>query len=163
VIAALIDAGFTGARTTAMLARDLQFERFRMPTSIHVFPHTRMEYFRNLARVWDVRRAWAYATHFHRAENWVELAKHLFDSVLRNGGLWHLYGHSWEIEELGLWNELEEVLDYVASRPRVHYLPNGAIMGLHEAGDSVRSPNRPLEPLGERAHVHRLSSRRSSL
>ena len=75
VIASLQQAGYAGARTTAMLARELKFDPFRMPTSVHVFPHSRLEYFRNLARVWDFGRAWAYATYFRDAKNWVELAK----------------------------------------------------------------------------------------
>ena len=126
VIASLQHAGYAGARTTAMLARELKFDPFRMPTSVHVFPHSRLEYFRNLARVWDFRRAWAYATHFRDAKNWVELAKILFDSIQCSGGIWHLYGHSWEIEELRLWDGLTEVLDYVAHRSGVSYIPNGA-------------------------------------
>jgi peptidoglycan/xylan/chitin deacetylase (PgdA/CDA1 family) len=125
VIASLRQAGYAGARTTAMLARELNFDPFRMPTSVHVYPHSRLQYFRNLARVWDLRRAWAYATHFRDARNWVELAKILFDSIQRTGGIWHLYGHSWEIEELRLWDGLTEVLDYVAHRPGVVYIPNG--------------------------------------
>jgi peptidoglycan/xylan/chitin deacetylase (PgdA/CDA1 family) len=128
VIAALKQAGFAGARTTAMLARARAFDPFRMPTTVHAFPHTRFAYFRNLRRAWTVSRAWTYATHLRSADNWVELAKILFDSVVQDGGLWHLYGHSWEIEELRLWDGLKEVLDYVSSRTGVSYLANGAIV-----------------------------------
>ena len=130
VIASLKQAGYSGARTTAMMGRHLSFDPFRMPTSLHVFPHTRFEYFRNLARAWDLRRAWVYATHLRCARDWVELAKLLFDSVLRDGGIWHLYGHSWEIEEMGLWNKLQDVLDYVAQRPDVDYVTNGGALPL---------------------------------
>jgi peptidoglycan/xylan/chitin deacetylase (PgdA/CDA1 family) len=126
VIAAVKKAGYAGARTTAMLGSQLIFDPFRMPTSVHVYPHTRLEYVRNLARAWELGRAWMCATHLRCASNWVELAKLLFDSVLRSGGIWHLYGHSWEIEELRLWGGLQEVLDYVAKRPGVTYVSNGA-------------------------------------
>ena len=132
VIASLQRAGYAGGRTTAMLARELTFDPFRMPTSVHVFPHSRWEYFRNLARVWDLQRAWAYATHFRDAKNWVDLAKILFDTVQRSGGIWHLYGHSWEIEELHLWDGLAEVLDYVAHRPGVSYIPNGVAVQMRK-------------------------------
>ena len=56
--------------------------------------------------------------------DWLELAKKLFDSVLQNGGIWHLYGHSWEIDDLGLWEDLEQILDYVCNRKGVTYVPN---------------------------------------
>lgn len=114
-----------------MMGRHLNFDPFRMPTSVHVFPHPRLDYLRNLARPWDWRRVWVCATHLRYAKNWVELAKLLFDSVLQNGGIWHLYGHSWEIEELRLWGGLQEVLDYVAHRPGVAYVSNSAAVRLH--------------------------------
>ena len=138
VIASLKQAGYSGARTTAMMGRYLSFDPFRMPTSLHVFPHTRFEYFRNLARAWDLRRAWVYATHVRCSRDWVELAKLLFDSVLRDGGIWHLYGHSWEINEMGLWQKLQEVLDYVSERPDVDYVTNGGALPLR----AVHLPSR---------------------
>jgi len=64
-------------------------------------------------------------TQLWQVESWVELAKILFDSILLGCGVFHLYGHSWEIDELGLWDDLEEVLNYVAHRGDVLYLPNG--------------------------------------
>ncbi len=128
VIASLKRAGFTGARTTEMLARDVNFAPFSMPTSVHVYPHSRVDYIRNLLRARDLGRGRDYLTRFWGAENWVSLAKMYFDSVLNSGGLWHLYGHSWEIEELQLWDGLKEVLDYVSNRPGVLYLANGPIV-----------------------------------
>lgn len=133
VIASLKLAGFTGARTTAMMAHELNFDPYRMPTSVHVFPHSRLDYLRNLTRVWNIRRTWVYATHLRCGNNWVKFAKLLFDLVLADGGLWHLFGHSWEIEELQLWDGLKEVLDYVANRPGVLYLANGPIVNMRAA------------------------------
>ncbi len=140
VIAALKQAGYLGARTTAMMGCHLTFDPFRMPTSVHVFPHTRLDYLRNLARAWELRRAWVCATHLHRAQNWMDLAKCLFDSVLRDGGVWHLYGHSWEIDELRLWGGLQEVLDYVAKRPGVHYVSNSGVLRLGANKLAVMAP-----------------------
>jgi peptidoglycan/xylan/chitin deacetylase (PgdA/CDA1 family) len=149
VIAALKQAGYEGGRTTAMLARGLKFDPFRMPTSVQAFPHSRVGYLRNLVRAWDVRRAWAYAAHLRCAPNWIDLAKILFDSVLKCGGVWHLYGHSWEIEELRLWSGLQEVLDYVSNRPGVLYLANGPLVKLRrdqcvEAEDCTVPRSDPL-------------------
>jgi hypothetical protein len=55
------------------------------------------------------------------------LGKQLFDEVLEDGGIWHLYGHSWEIEELGIWDDLLEMLDYVSHHSNVTYLTNGQL------------------------------------
>ena len=50
--------------------------------------------------------------------------------MLLEGGVWHLYGHSWEIQELGLWDQLGDLLDYVAHRPGVVYATNGDVSEL---------------------------------
>ena len=67
-------------------------------------------------------------TRLPRVRNWVELAMHLFDTVLSSGGVWHLYGHSWEINDFKLWEELRVVLDYVSNRQGVMYLPNSGVV-----------------------------------
>lgn len=118
-------AGYEGARTTEMFSLGLHFDPYRMPTTIHVFPHAKTDYIRNMARAVELGRAWRYFTQLWQVESWVELAKILFDSILLNGGVFHLYGHSWEIDELNLWADLNEVLRYVANRKDVLYLPNG--------------------------------------
>jgi peptidoglycan-N-acetylglucosamine deacetylase len=130
VIASVQKVGFIGGRTTAMLARGVNFDPYQMPTSVQVFPHSRLQYFRNMARARDWSRAWGYASRLRCAGNWVALGKLLFDSVLRDGGIWHLYGHSWEIRDLDLWSEFREVLDYVSNRSGVRYLTNGAVVNL---------------------------------
>lgn len=143
VVAAIKQAGYSGARTTAMMARDIKFDRFRMPTSVHVFPHSRLDYLRNLTRVWGARRTWVYATLLRRADTWIEFGKLMFDAVLRDGGMWHLYGHSWEIEEMGLWDGLKEILDYVSNRPGVMYLANGPIVDMQVENAGAADCARP--------------------
>ena len=56
--------------------------------------------------------------------SWANLAKNLFDYTLKNGKIYHLFGHSWEIEKYGMWQELEEVFKYIAGRPNISYLNN---------------------------------------
>ena len=60
--------------------------------------------------------------------SWVALAKATFDHVRQSGGIWHLWGHSWEIEKYGMWNDLEEVLSYIANREDILYLTNGEVI-----------------------------------
>ena len=60
--------------------------------------------------------------------NWNSLAKKSFDKVYRNGGIWHLWGHSWELDTENLWDKLEDVLKYISSRKNVIYLTNGELV-----------------------------------
>lgn len=65
---------------------------------------------------------------FNSIFNWQNLAKNLFDYTLKNGEIYHLWGHSWEIEKYGMWQELEEILDYIAGRQNVLYLTNSQVL-----------------------------------
>lgn len=121
-------AGYTGARTTRMLSTALRFYPFEMPTSVQAFPHPTMKYLRNIGRSRNMRGFVEYVTKWSRCKDWVDLGKQLFREVLKSGGIWHLYGHSWEIEQLGIWSGLRDLLDYVSARPDVTYLPNGQML-----------------------------------
>ncbi|MDT3400665.1 polysaccharide deacetylase family protein [Streptomyces sp. B1866] len=62
--------------------------------------------------------------------SWDDLAIEWFERCLRRGGVYHLWGHSWEVDARGDWQRLERVLDHISGRPDVSYVPNGALPGL---------------------------------
>jgi hypothetical protein len=62
--------------------------------------------------------------------NWDDLAIALFDQTLTTGGVFHLWGHGWEIDVRRDWKRLERVLDHIGGRPGVSYLPNGALVSI---------------------------------
>jgi peptidoglycan/xylan/chitin deacetylase (PgdA/CDA1 family) len=130
VVRALKRAGYCGARTVRMLATGWEFKPFEIPTTLQIFPHPKSNYIRNIVRARKVESLQAYLANRTLLDNWLELGKRVFDSVLQNGGIWHLWGHSWEIDELGLWEDLGKILDYVCKREGVTYLPNGELLGL---------------------------------
>jgi peptidoglycan/xylan/chitin deacetylase (PgdA/CDA1 family) len=134
VVRALKDAGYEGARTTRMMASELSFDSFEMPTTLQVFPHKRSTHIKNIVRAGNLFRFCDYVIRFRECESWVELGKRLFDRVLSEGGVWHLVGHSWEIEEMGLWDQLQEMLEYVSGRENVLYLTNYEILRLRAGG-----------------------------
>lgn len=137
VVRCLRDAGYRGARTTRMLATEPNFSPFEMPTTLQAYPHSRSAYLRNLARAQRIRAFYGYVTRLIRVDSWVELGRRLFDFVLREGGIWHLYGHSWEIEKLGLWEDLRSILDYVCKREEVFYMTNRDVLALLQANTEV--------------------------
>ncbi|MFF4960675.1 polysaccharide deacetylase family protein [Streptomyces sp. NPDC001222] len=61
--------------------------------------------------------------------HWDELAIRWFDLCLEQGGVYHLWGHSWEVDARGDWARLERVLAYIGGRSDVHYVTNGALAG----------------------------------
>ena len=124
VIQALKDAGYWGARTVRMLATRPEFNPFEVPTTVQAVPHRRLSYVKNVARARKMEGLQVFLANMTRLGNWLELGKSLFDRVLQDGGIWHLYGHSWEIDKLGLWEDLEQILDYVCKQKGVTYIPN---------------------------------------
>lgn len=137
VVEALRSAGYQGARTIRLLATEMDCGPFDLPTSTQVYPHTRIEYLRNIARSHNPGRLYDYVTSLSLDDDWMEIGKKLFNRVLANGGIWHLWGHSWEIQDMGLWEQLQEMLDYVARRDSVLYLTNGDVLGYLPAYASV--------------------------
>ncbi|HUZ48088.1 MAG TPA: polysaccharide deacetylase family protein [Terriglobia bacterium] len=130
VIRALKEAGLEGCRTTRMLHTNLDFRSFEMPVTLQAYPHPARAYFKNLAKEQHFHALWRYMPRVCSSASWIEVGRMLFDAVMREGGVWHLYGHSWEIEELGLWAALEEMLDYVSNCQEVLYLSNHALLNL---------------------------------
>jgi peptidoglycan/xylan/chitin deacetylase (PgdA/CDA1 family) len=59
--------------------------------------------------------------------NWDLLAMTIFDQVVATGGVFHLWGHSWEIDANGDWDRLERVLSYISRRPGIEYVDNGEL------------------------------------
>jgi peptidoglycan/xylan/chitin deacetylase (PgdA/CDA1 family) len=68
--------------------------------------------------------------------SWDEMAIRWFDLCVERGGVYHLWGHSWEVDARGDWQRLERVLDHICRRPGVTYTTNGAVPGL--TGEAAR-------------------------
>jgi peptidoglycan-N-acetylglucosamine deacetylase len=137
VVKCVQQSGFTGARTTRMLALTLGFHRYEMPTTLQAYPHPLLNYLKNLGKRRDMVGIGRYFKDYLRCTSWVEMGKKLFREVLDNGGIWHLYGHSWELEELGLWEQLDELLYYVSNRPGIIYASNSQVLDLVGARTSA--------------------------
>jgi peptidoglycan-N-acetylglucosamine deacetylase len=130
IVRAVQRAGYLGARGTQMLSSSTAFGRYSMPITLQAYPHRRSNYVRNLVRSRAGRALLKSIPDLWSFENWLELGKARFERVLREGGVWHLFGHSWEIEKLGLWSQLDEIFGYVANRRGVHYVTNVELLKL---------------------------------
>jgi hypothetical protein len=121
------EAGYLGARTTRMLRTDAGNDRFEIPTTVQAYPHPEVSYLKNAAKGRNYRSLLKHVLPVFTATSWIQLGMRMFDYVLAHGGVWHLYGHSWELEDYRLWNELRTLLDYVSGRDSVEYMTNGEL------------------------------------
>jgi len=143
----LQEAGYRSARGLRMLSLSCEFPPFDMPFTVQAYPHTWTRYARNLVKRGALMTLAKSSLQIARSKNWVELGKAMFDRALREGGAWHLVGHSWETERIGGWAELTEMLDYVSGRDGVRYLTNGQLAQLAISGN-VPATAEPVPQLG---------------
>ena len=115
------DAGFDVGRTVRRFCTTPPRDLLQVDTTVHAYRHWKDA--SAISRSSRLRPAVA-AAHLW---NWDSLAIDLFDQALAGGGVFHLWGHSWEIDARGDWSRLERVLDHIGGRPDVSYITNGAL------------------------------------
>lgn len=125
--------GFIGARTIKDWSLDSSSNVFEMPTSLHVYPNpfrpdaktirARLKpLFHNLPKI--VRYRLRPAAIF----SWRNLALSMFDRAYDSGGIFHIWGHSWEIDKYKMWDDLENVFKRIGSYEGVEFKTNGEII-----------------------------------
>jgi peptidoglycan/xylan/chitin deacetylase (PgdA/CDA1 family) len=108
--------GFEYARTTMNLCFEAGQQPFEMPTTYQFYPHSRDVYVRNFAKAgnWSRRHAGLRVAMLH--SDWIERLYALFDHACEHDGVFHLWGHTKDIEMLDAWQELDRFLAHVASK-----------------------------------------------
>lgn len=109
------DGGYTCARTVRLLEVS-STDNFEMGTTVHVTERG-LTHFTNYVRKSDslpnrslvlnlVRRGLLF-------KDWYHTAKYSLEYIINNGGIFHLWGHSWEIEYYDQWNAMEMLFQYI--------------------------------------------------
>lgn len=125
---AVRQAGFRGARTTRQFSVTPPRDHFALRTTLQVHPSVlRRNALRDLGH-YLVHGAlgaafpavfWPSSLH---GRNWSRVADLLLaTAAVGEGGVFHLWGHSWEIEEKAMWRECDAFLRSIAGlgfRPR---------------------------------------------
>lgn len=115
-------SGFRGCRSVELLNNripQIHFGIYLLPTTIQVYSHTTVDYLKNIYK----RKAFCNLANLYKINsyNWFDSAKLLFIETIKKGGIFHLWGHSWEIEEMNLWSELEKLISYVSGFSKDFY------------------------------------------
>jgi hypothetical protein len=131
---------FTYARTTMNLCFGHTSSPYQMPTTIQFYPHTRDVFLRNFAGsgCWSKRVKGLRLALQH--EDWIERLYAMFEHACKSSGVFHLWGHSMQIDQLDAWDELDAFYRHVAAAippPRRH--SNARVAALFPSG------GRPVE------------------
>jgi hypothetical protein len=111
-------AGYRAIRTVELLSLDwprLGGALLSMPTSVQAWSHGSRSYLQNIMKRRSFRNLWRYVAH-GRAVDWPELSRIIFAEARRQGGVFHLWAHSWEIEDRQAWQRLDDVMRFLADR-----------------------------------------------
>lgn len=64
----------------------------------------------------------------NRKIGWENCAIKMFDMAMKRGGVFHLWGHAYEIEAMNEWPGLERVLKHISNKKGVSYMTNGEVI-----------------------------------
>jgi peptidoglycan/xylan/chitin deacetylase (PgdA/CDA1 family) len=116
------EAGCLVGRTIRRFSVGCDGDPLQMATTTHAA--------RYMADAWRIARAVSPTRMMRTWRNWDVLARSVFQEAYAHGGVIHLWGHSWEIEQNNDWGRLASLLRELSSLSNVTMLTN-AQLGEH--------------------------------
>lgn len=107
-------AGFKYARTTKSFCSSVGYDYLAMGTTLQFFPHRKSVYLKNFLRSWSSGGRISLLTTALSSSRLGDRIQRIANVCAVEGGIFHLWGHSSEINEYGLWAELEDVMKYLS-------------------------------------------------
>ncbi len=102
------NAGFEYARTIANLSITPGYDPFQLSTTLQLYDHSKTVYCRNyLNNLYREKASFALLLICLKTNTLSQRLHNCLDFALKSGGIFHLWGHSWEIEEYQGWKILE--------------------------------------------------------
>ncbi len=108
-------AGYSYARSAHCSIPSVPTDPFRCPVTLHASNRSPLQAGKLILML---------RSHPLDILDWRRRALSAFYRMLKSGGIWHLYGHSWEIERHGYWSSLREVLSEISHRKDALYMSN---------------------------------------
>lgn len=105
-------AGFLGVRSVEYLSTDWPRERegiFLMATTVQAVRQTRAMVLKNLVSRGRWKRLLIRLPEVFCSGDWTDVGLRLAKEVRDDGGVFHLWGHSWEIERAGVWDNIDHL------------------------------------------------------
>jgi peptidoglycan-N-acetylglucosamine deacetylase len=118
------EAGFLFGRTTEFFHTELKPVDNIMHTSMQVFNHSSVVLIRHCLKNTFLTPIFNYRFFYKGNRNFSALADMVLLNLVKSGGVFHLWGHSWEIEKYGLWKEFESVLTVLSAHKEISYMNN---------------------------------------
>jgi len=97
-------------------------------TTLQFYPHKLYTYLISIFKKVDVEGMKLILENFKGTSDWNRFSRKLLYKCIVDGGVFHLWGHSWEIEELNLWGTLESFLkDLISEKNKIIFCINSEV------------------------------------
>jgi peptidoglycan/xylan/chitin deacetylase (PgdA/CDA1 family) len=121
------ECGYRLARTTIAFRTRPPADPTRVPVTIEFIPLGRWAHVRHAGRDGNARGLWSWLRLTRCETDLVRASQLFFDEVLENGGVFHLYARSWQIDQSGLWEAFDRVISHVSRWEQVRYATNADV------------------------------------
>jgi len=125
------EAGFKIVRTTELLQPSMRKNSLVIPTTLQVYNHSAFTYYKHLI----LRKKFNSLNLFVRSgssSKLLHLVAYYLEHILKTGGCFHLWGHSWELDANNLWKPLESILKMLSNIDECNYISNGELASLKQ-------------------------------
>ncbi len=124
----VIKAGFLVARTTNAFYTTGQFDHYALPVSMHYSCYKdRLVIVRHGLKHGNIIGLYRWLRFFNRELDPFLLLQRIFDTVAKQGGILHVWGHSWEIDKYNLWGSLYKALEYIVQKHKLECIGNSEL------------------------------------
>jgi len=130
IAATVKKAGFLGARTCFLNRHDFPADPYSWGVSTQGRDHSRIIQLRHAFLERNFRGALNFLRIHKSTTDWATHFSYALDWVQANGGIAHLYFHSWEIAEAGEWDKLEGVLRRIRDQTDLNRVTNGELFAM---------------------------------
>lgn len=112
------EAGFTNARNIEPFYFDITGNAYEIPITLWSYPHK----LRDLNSIYRLYNSFPLLSiNPLMLKNWNRLGKKILDRLLERGGVFHLFGHAWQVDQIRGWEKLEDLFAYMAFRKEATY------------------------------------------
>ncbi len=140
-IKAVKDSGFKGARTCMYNLNDFPRNHFLWGVSTHAYSHSKATQIRHAILEKNFKGLVNFFLVHKGSVDWINHFKLVVEYVEQNGGLAHLYFHSWEIEKANEWGLLEGLFRYLSVKKNFKRLTNGELFMIYYNKENLWQKN----------------------
>lgn len=120
IIEVVKKVGFNGARTTHIFSMRIK-NIYKLGSTITAKNLPIKHYINELIKNGNYKLFLYLTKHLNKFSlNWDQIARRTLEYVNKWGGVWHLRGHSWEIELEDDWGKLEEIFAEIEEIAKTH-------------------------------------------